>query len=162
MISYSISLSIMLSRFVLLHIYMLLYMIFFHSFLRLSNIPLYKHTHTHTRHLYPFACWWNSLLTSISWLLEIVLQWRLECAYLFGLCFVFFGYVSRSGVARLSGTIFLVFWETSMLFPTVVAPPNCWNQCLEAVVLSHWSQGRAEARKQNIGTNDFLKHIIRL
>ena len=61
---------------------MLLQMALFHSFLWLSNIPLF----TYIPHLlFPLSM--NTYVASMSWLLKIVLQWTLGCMYLFELWF---------------------------------------------------------------------------
>ena len=57
-----------------------------------------------------FSSWFihslmDSLVTSISWLLWIVLQWIWVCRYLFKiLIFVFLGYKPRSGIAESYGS----------------------------------------------------------
>ena len=89
----------MLSRFALLHdIYMLFYMISFHSFLRLLFPCINTHTHTHIHgmfithtHTASLSIWllMGSSLSSTPWLLEAVLQRRLECACLSGFVFLF-------------------------------------------------------------------------
>ena len=62
-------------------------------------------------------------VASMSWLLYVVLQWTLGCVYLSKLVFSFFS-GKYPGVELLGHMVvlFLVFWETSLLFSTVAAP----------------------------------------
>ena len=96
---------------------MFLQMPLFHSFLWLSNIPLC---------ICATSSLSNSLLmdvqvASMSWLLNIVLQWTLGYKYLFE---SWFSLNRCPGVGLLDHMIilFLYFWRISILFSTVVSP----------------------------------------
>ena len=86
----------------------------FHSFLCLSNIPLYICTIS----LYPFNLGCFHILAIIN-----TLQWTLGYKYLFELVFSF-SLDNNSGVELLDHMVvlFIIFWGTSILFSIVVAP----------------------------------------
>ena len=117
MIAYDIclwlnSLSMIISR-----SFMLLKNGLFHSFLWLSNIPLYMYIPSFLSVPLSVDIW----VVSLSWLLKMVLQWILECIHLFELCF---SLDICPGVRLLDHIVvlFLVFWGTSVLFSIVVIP----------------------------------------
>ena len=91
----------------------------FCSFLWLNNVPLYIYI---PHCLYLFICQWTHIV-SISWLLQIMLQWTWGCRYLFKLVFLF-SLDKYPEVDLLDDTVFLFknFWETSTLFSIVAAP----------------------------------------
>ena len=156
----------MLSRFALLHdIYMLFYMISFHSFLRLSNIPLHKHTDTHTRHLYPFVCWRALPSPPYAGYWKQCSREGWSARVFLGLCFCFLWIYIQEWDCKIVWCYIFSFLRNLR----ALSHSGCSFQLSKAVswgcrppVLSHWFLGRGEARKQNIGTNDFLKRIIRL
>ena len=93
----------------------------FCSFLWLSSIPLYSKMYSTSSvsiHRLMDTCTYFHILA-----IEIMLLWTLGCMYLFQLEFLFFSDI-YAGVGLLDHMVilFLVFWETSILFSTVAAP----------------------------------------
>ena len=81
---------------------------------------MHVHTHTHISHfLYSFFYFCTQVL-SITWLLYIMLQWTLECIYLFELVFSFSSdKYAEAELLDYKVVRFFNFWGTSILFPVV-------------------------------------------
>ena len=62
----------------------------------------------------------DTQVSSISWLLKVMLLWTLECMYLLGIMFSFFPgvYTEMELLSRMIA-VFVVFWGTSILSSTV-------------------------------------------
>ena len=77
-------------------------------------------------------------VTSVSWLLQIVLLWILECMYLFKLVFLFSSNIYQ-GVKSPNHMVvpLLVFWETSTLFSSVAAPINIPTSSIQGIPFPH-------------------------
>ena len=63
-------------------------------------------------------------VVSMSWLLWIMIQWTQECRFFLRFWFLFFFFAKYPKVGLLDHTIiiFLIFWETSILFSIVIIP----------------------------------------
>ena len=72
--------------------------------------------------LYPFICQWTQV-ASISWVLEIRMQWTQGCIYLLELIFLFsLENYPEVGLLGRMVVLFLVFKGPSMLFSAAAAP----------------------------------------
>ena len=80
----------------------------------------------------------STWVASVSWLLQIVLLWTLECMYLFKLVFLFSSNIYQ-GVKSLNHMVvpLLVFWETSTLFSSVAAPINIPTSSIQGIPFPH-------------------------
>ena len=77
--------------------------------------------------LYPFTCF---QLISTSWLLWILLQWMLECYYLWDSDFTSFKCIHKSEIAG-SIILFLILWGSSILSFRVAAPFCTLNRSVQ-------------------------------
>ena len=72
--------------------------------------------------LYPFLCRWTLRLLHVLVTVNNASVNIRVCVSFCTSVFVFFTYIPRSGIAGYMVVLFLVFWETSVLFSTVAAP----------------------------------------
>ena len=94
-----------------------------HSFLWLGNIPLYIYTTSSLS--IPLSV--DIKVVSMSWLLWIMLQWKLECICVTELVFLFSlgkypKYFHQSEIGGSYGSFILIFWGTFILFSVVATP----------------------------------------
>ena len=77
-----------------------------------------------------------------------MLLWTLGHMYLFKSVFIFFGYISSNGIARLYGSYIFRFWGSSILFSTVAAPIYIPTDSVKEAPFLHILKNNQDGKKR--------------